>query len=339
MGAQTHLSPDPPGGGLRSLKRRRLYKVAMGYGVVAWLAVQVTAVMAPVLFLPDWSVRLVLTLALIGLPVAMVIAWSLDGARDANLARQRVRGLAGRIVDFAIIGILAGLTAALLINDRASQRSAGDGIDSIAVMPFRDLSEQGSRTYLGDGLAGELLNQLARVDGLRVAARTSSFAFRGSDVDIREIGRHLDVDAIVEGSLRVSDRQIRITVQLIGIEDGFNIWSRTYTKHMDDILALQEEIGASIVDALRLEILGGDAGAGQTRSAEAYQNYLEGRFEFASLRRHPGFRDLMQWLRTRVSVQRSNDSGVAADTDFATSVPEDALVRSRDGATMKRDAK
>lgn len=266
----------------------------MGYGVVAWLAVQVTDVMAPVLFLPEWSVRLVLTLALIGLPVALVIAWSLDGSPDAKLARQRVRGLAGRIVDFAIIGVLAGLAAALLINDHGFRGSASEGIDSIAVMPFRDLSEQGTQAYLGDGLAGELLNQLARVDGLRVAARTSSFAFRGSNVDIREIGRHLEVDAVVEGSLRVSDRQIRITVQLIGIEDGFNIWSRTYTRHMDDILALQEEIGASIVDALRLEILGGDAGAGQTRSSEAYQKYLEGRFEFhrrtpESLARARGF--------------------------------------------------
>jgi TolB-like protein/tetratricopeptide (TPR) repeat protein len=280
MGTRTHFSPEYQDEGFRNSRRQRLYKVTAAYAVAAWLAIQVADVMTAVFSLPDWSVRLVLTIALLGWPVALTVAWIRDGHAASPEFAQPGTSLGGRMIDFVVIAVLIGTVGGLLAFDPGSNGLADRRIGSIAVMPFRDLSEQKVREYLGDGIAGELLNNLTRVDGLRVAARTSSFAFRDSDTDIGEIGRYLDVDAIVEGSLRVSGQQIRITVQLIDARDGFNIWSQTYSRRMDDILSLQEEIGTSIVDALRLEVLG-DRGDGRpTLSAAAYQRYLEGRFEF-----------------------------------------------------------
>ena len=279
MGTRIHFSAEHHNEGLRNIKRQRLSKVAMAYAVAAWLAVQVTDVMAPVLLLPEWSVRLVLTISLLGLPVVLAVAWIQQKRALATAGSPGLASRGGRMIDYIVITILVGMTAALLAFEPGTHSPASRKITSIAVMPFRDLSAEKVSAYLGDGLAGELLNNLTRVDGLSVAARTSSFAFRDSGRDIREIGRHLQVDAIVDGSLRVSDQQIRITVQLIDIRDGFNLWSRTYSRELDDILSLQEEIGASIVDALRMELLGETSTSRPTLSASAYQRYLEGRFE------------------------------------------------------------
>ncbi|MGI9264283.1 MAG: hypothetical protein ACR2QU_05105, partial [Gammaproteobacteria bacterium] len=180
MGTRIHFSPEHHSEGFRNIKRQRLYKVTMAYAVAAWLAVQVTDVMAPVLLLPDWSVRFVLTIALLGLPVVLTVAWVQQKKALAKPDVARTASDGGRVIDFFVIAILIGITAALLAFEPASQSPGSRTIRSIAVMPFRDLSEEKVRTYLGDGLAGELLNNLTRLEGLRVAARTSSFSFRNS---------------------------------------------------------------------------------------------------------------------------------------------------------------
>lgn len=271
---------------LRELRRKRLYKVAAAYGVAAWLAVQVTDILMPALFLPEWGVRLVLVLAITGFPLALIIAWALEpnGGQETPGARKRLASLLhGRRLDYLIMGILGTLISVLLVNAPAFNRLPASSIASVAVLPFTELGQNGRPGYLGDGIAGELLNSLAGIDGLRVAARTSSFAFRDRETDIREIGRQLNVDAVVEGTLRTDGDRMRITIQLIDVEDGFNLWSRTYSRGMDDILNLQEEIARAVVSALSLEVLGnGDTRMTRpgTGSAAAYQRYLEGRVAF-----------------------------------------------------------
>jgi TolB-like protein/Tfp pilus assembly protein PilF len=274
---------------LRNLKKRRLCRVAVTYVVIAWLAVQVADVLLPALFLPEWGVRLILILALLGFAPAMLIAWALEPSEPSGLATSARSepaltrpGIDGRHLDLIVIAVLVVLIGILLWALPQPDDAGGPAFGSIAVLPFTELSSSGEAGYLGDGLAGELLNALTRLDGLRVAARTSSFAFRDAGVDVREIGRRLNVDAVIEGTLRRDADRVRVTIQLIDVRDGFNVWSEDYSERADDILALQENIANSVVGALRRGVLAerGSRHGIATRSAEAYARYLEGRAEF-----------------------------------------------------------
>jgi TolB-like protein/Flp pilus assembly protein TadD len=153
--------------------------------------------------------------------------------------------------------------------------------NSIAVLPFADLSQDASQGYFSDGIAEEILNVLAKVKGLHVAARTSSFAFRDSEVDIREIGRLLNVSTVLEGSIRKSGERIRMTAQLINVEDGYHIWSETYDRKMDDVFAIQDEIASAIANALVASFAGLEqAPASRTRDLAAFEAYRTGRLHW-----------------------------------------------------------
>ena len=180
--------------------------------------------------------------------------------------------------------------------NRAGQvDSQTSGEKSIAVLPFADMSVEGDQAYFADGISEELLNVLAQVDGLKVAARTSSFKFRGDEHDIVEIGNALKVKTVLEGSIRKSGNQIRVTAQLIDVAGGFHIWSETYDRELDNIFALQDEIATSIVDALKLKLqLHADKGGIQhPESGKAYDLYLRGR----ELAREPSKEGLTRALK------------------------------------------
>jgi serine/threonine protein kinase/tetratricopeptide (TPR) repeat protein len=152
---------------------------------------------------------------------------------------------------------------------------------SIAVLPFVDLSPQEDQAYFCDGLADELINRLSRIDDLRVPARTSVFSFKGKELDIREIGKKLEVETVLEGSVRKAGDKLRITVQLVKVDDGYPLWSEKYDRSMEDIFALQDEISLAIVDNLKIELLGKEKQEfikGQTQNLEAYDSYLKGRY-------------------------------------------------------------
>ncbi len=149
---------------------------------------------------------------------------------------------------------------------------------SLAVLPFADLSPNKDQEYFTDGLTEELMSVLTRVEGLRVAARVSSFAFKGETPKIAEVGSRLDVSAILEGSVRKADRRIRITAQLVDVDDGFHLWSQTYERRLDDIFAVQADIARSVAAALEVALDLGDAKASASTSADAYTAYLQGRY-------------------------------------------------------------
>ena len=194
---------------------------------------------------------------------------------------------------------------------------------SIAVLPFADLSPQKDQEYFTDGLTEEMLNVLAQIRGLRVAARTSSFAFKGQTPGIAEVGAKLNVGAILEGSVRKADKRVRITAQLISVEDGFHLWSETYDRELDDIFQVQEEIATAVVGALKVTLLGEEAeafGPG-TSSTEAYNAYLQGRF----------FSD----RRSEEDLERAADyfdQALELDPDFALAWTGLAEVRYRQAA-------
>lgn len=272
------------------LRRRRVLRVAAAYVAAAWVAIEAADVIFPHLAIPESAVRVVIVVAMLGFPLVVALAWTFD-LTPAGVVRTPARSEApkpaprffGRGFDFALIALLA-IALGYFIT-REPPQSATPASPSIAVLPFVDLSPQGDSEYFSDGVAEELLNVLAGVQGLRVAARTSSFSFKEGDVPADEIGRRLDVSTLLEGSVRKDARsnRVRVTAQLINAADGFHLWSRTYEGALDDVFAIQDDIARAIADELRVTLLPETAAAAApaagTESVAAYDLYLKGRDE------------------------------------------------------------
>jgi len=236
------------------LKRRKVYSVAVTYAVVGWLLIQVVTQVFPPFEIPNWAERLVILAIIIGFPVALVLGW---------------------LFDFTRHGIIR--TADLSSDARIDVSPPADSREkSIAVLPFNDLSPAKDHDYFSDGIAEELLGALAKVDGLRVAARRSSFWFKDKEAELNEIASKLNVGHVLEGSVRRDGNRVRVMAELIDACDGFTLWSETYEREMHGIFALQDEITRSIVDALKLNLDISPPPA--SRSTEAYDAYLHGLF-------------------------------------------------------------
>ena len=237
------------------LKRRKVYSVAIGYVVAGWALAQGIAQVLPVFDIPNWVVRLLVVLIVLGFPVALTLSW---------------------FFDFTRYGIVR-------TPDRAPQPRI-DAVDppissekSIAVLPFKDLSAGPERDYLGEGIAEEILTALSKVDNLRVAARRSSFWFKDRDAELSEVASKLNVEHVVEGSIRRDGNRIRVTAELTECCQGFTLWSETFEREFQGIFALQDEITCAIVDALKLKLELAPATA-RAPSMEAYDLYLRGLF-------------------------------------------------------------
>jgi TolB-like protein len=273
---------------LAELKRRRVGKVAIAYGTIAWLVTEASSVVLPALRLPEWTVTFVVVFLLVGFPVAMILAWIFDVGpqgieRTEPLVGEPVSTRVKLRVAYAAVVLMLMAGLGYLLYERGFGRAhAGEPHSSIAVLPFTNLSGDPARDYFSDGMSEELLNLLARVPGLQVASRTSSFAYKGRNVDIREVGRELGVETVLEGSVRQAGDQVRITAQLIDAESGFHLWSETYERRLEDIFQVQDEIAAAIVDKLRIELAPQEQALAvrdkaPTRNVQAYEFYLQGR--------------------------------------------------------------
>src|SRR6266446_2195987 len=236
------------------LKRRNVYSVAVTYAIVGWLLIQIVTQVFPPFEIPNWAERLVILAIIIGFPVALVLAWLFDFTRYGII---RTEDLSSK--------------ARIELPHLASSTEK-----SIAVLPFNDLSAAKDHAYFGEGIAEELLGALAKVDGLRVAARRSSFWFKDKEAELTEIATKLNVEHVLEGSVRRDGNRVRITAELIDACDGFTIWSETYEREMHGIFALQDEITRSIVDTLKLKLA--ISPPPPPRSMEAYDAYLQGLF-------------------------------------------------------------
>lgn len=281
---------------LAELKRRRVFRVAAVYGAAAFVALQAADLVFPRLGLPDWTVTLVVALSVIGLPVALALAWAFDATPDG----VRRTGPAAADELAAIVALprsrrwsagFAALFGIVLLGGGAWWTLVGAGTrapayDSIAVLPFVNLSGDPENEYFGDGLAEELLNALAGIEGLKVAARTSAFSFKGTTADVRTIGDTLNVATVLEGSVRRSADRIRITAQLIDAGSGYHLWSETYDRPLTDLFAVQDAIAAEIVNALAVRLTGTARTdrlyRGGTTDIEAYDLYLLGRQKWAT---------------------------------------------------------
>ena len=270
------------------LKRRRVIRALVGYGIAAFAVLQIIEPIMHGLHWSDEVLSYVVVALGAGFPIVVTLAWIFDirgGAieRTGPASAPSLRG--GRIaLILAGIGVLAaapGLVWYFVLRPgRAGTGSANAGAPSIAVLPFVDLSQEKNQEYFADGLAEELLNLLAKVPGLHVAARTSAFSFKNKNVKVSEVGHELGVATVLEGSVRKAGDRLRITTQLVNAGDGYHLWSETYDRKLTDVFAVQDEIAQAVVGALRLKLLPGQAPSAQehgTASTDAYLHYLAGR--------------------------------------------------------------
>ena len=226
----------------------------MTYAVVGWLLIQVVTQVFPPFEIPNWAERLVIVAIVVGFPIALVLAWIYDFTRHGIVRTEEAQPEA----TFEIA-------------------RSGNSIErSIAVLPFTDLSPSKDHAYFSDGIAEEILGALAKVDGLRVAARRSSFWFKDKETELGEIAQRLNVEHVLEGRVRRDGNRVRITAELIDASDGFTVWSETYEREMHGIFALQDEITRAIVDTLKLKLAISPPPA--SRSTDAYDAYLQGLF-------------------------------------------------------------
>jgi len=289
---------------LQELQRRNVFRVALGYIVSCWLLAQVADFVLDNIGAPDWVIQTIMLVLALGFPVVVFFAWAYEVTpegikRESAVDRtQSITHVTARKLDRAIIAVLLIAVGYFILDKVYLSRTgeamptqaqvqpaaepgpgpaqvAADPTPSIAVLPFVNMSEDASNEYFSDGLSEEILNLLAKVSGLKVIARTSSFAFKGKNQDLREVGDALGVRNVLEGSVRKSGERVRITAQLINVEDGAHIWSESYDRTLTDIFAIQDDVAAAIVDALKIHV-GNTPNRGRpTESIAAYDLFLQ----------------------------------------------------------------
>src|SRR6516165_3313437 len=292
------------------LKRRNVYKVAVAYAIVAWLLIQIATQVFPFFEIPNWAVRLVILLLILGFPAALIFSWAFEITPEGikreseiepgkSVTRKTGRKLVGLTVVLAVIA--ASLLLFQLVRPKgepqksvATQRpeaaKAQVSPKSVAVLAFDNLSDDKESEYFSDGISEELLTVLQKIPGLHVAARTSAFSFKGKNVTAQEIGDKLGVAHLVEGSVRKAGDMVRIAARLTQANTGEEQWSENYTRNLKDVFAVQTELAQTIVEQLRGQLTGGAdtkttiqeqvqmAEKGGTKNVEAHQHYLQGRF-------------------------------------------------------------
>jgi len=284
---------------LEQLKQRNVFRVAVLYLVVCWLILEPVHVVFHMLEVPIWANRLVVMLMAVGFPAVVIFAWVYEITPEGLKPTvevphgQSIRKLTGRRLDRAIIAVLA-VALAYFVVDRfwisgpSAQRATAQNLKalttaspvisdkSVAVLPFADMTEKQDQAYFADGMAEEVIDLLAKLPGLRVIGRTSSFQFRGKAMDVRAIGSQLQTAYVLEGSVRRSNDQVRVTAQLVGTQDGVHRWSGAYDAKLDNIIRVQEAIAAAISRSLELAISDVPTQDRSATSAEAYDLYMRG---------------------------------------------------------------
>jgi len=308
---------------LKAIQRHVLFRVATGYFVIAWLLIQVGDVLFENFGAPDWVFRSLVGMLVAGFPVALVLAWLVDAQRRRSRAAagQEMRRLGAGLQSLAALVLLSMSVGLGFLGWRAVQSVPEVSVvtrgPSIAVLPFSDMSAAGDQRYFAHGLSEEILNLLAGVPELKVSGRTSSFSFEGKDASIPEIGAALDVAHVLEGSVRKSGDQVRVTAQLISTADGFHIWSENFDRKLTDIFAIQDDIASAIASTLQVQLVDGGASradATSTSSIDAYELFLRAR---------PMIQD-----RALAGIERASellDQALELDPDFAPAMAQSAL--------------
>ena len=309
------MTPRQESNWLSRLRERGVVRVAASYAVIAWLLLQIADVVLEPLGAPSWAMTALVIAAAAGFPLALALAWFLEigdhGVQIDTAAEGTPRPVARGLRHYAdaiVIGILLITVAVLLVRQSDFARPAPPENPAIAVLPFENLSGDPEQEYFSDGLAEEVLDRLGRVPGLRVIARSSSFGFKGREVDVRTIAEKLDVTTLLEGSVRRDGRRLKLTARLVDGTTGQQVWSGSFDRELVDVFAVQAELAGAIVDAIIPAARGNVAEdpTAPTTDLNAYDLYLSARAQLL--------------LRTDTSVRKAvelSEQAVRLDPDFA----------------------
>jgi len=272
------------------LKRRNVYKVAVAYAVVAWLLIQIATQVFPFFEIPNWAVRLVVLLLIIGFPVALVLAWAFEITPEGIKRTEDVdhsqptTHRTGRTLDFLIIAVLLVIIGVFAyqrfgLSQKTSVSVSAIPEKSIAVLPFENRSRDPDNAYFADGIQDEILTRLAKIADLKVISRTSTQHYKSAPENLSEIARQLGVAHIVEGSVQKSGDSVRVNVQLIKAANDSHLWADTFDRKLTDIFSVESEVAKAIADQLRAKLTGQEEqviAAKPTDNIEAYEAYLRG---------------------------------------------------------------
>ena len=278
------------------LKRRRVFRALVAYGIASFAVLQIIEPVMHGLHWPETVLSYVVVALAAGFPVVITLAWIFDvkagriertGPAAASTGLKGIR-LALLLVGIGVLAAAPGLawyfffrSDTRIVARRDGQSAAAGERKSIAVLPFVNMSSDKENEYFSDGITEELINALANIDGLRVASRTSAFAFKGKDVDIKQLGEKLNVGAVIEGSVRRDGDRLRITAQLINIADDYHVWSKTYERELKNVFEVEEELARSIAQALKAKLVQTEAAPlvkPTTSNLAAHDLYLKGRY-------------------------------------------------------------
>jgi TolB-like protein len=273
---------------LTELKRRNVYKVAIAYAVIAWLLMQIASQIFPFFEIPNWAVRLVVLLLILGFPIALILAWAFEltpegikRTENVDLSKS-IRRKTGRKLDFLIIAVLLLVIAALLfqrLHPKVSPAISSSPEKSIAVLPFENLSEDKANAYFAEGIQEEILTRLAKIADLKVISRTSTQRYQSKPGNLSEIAKQLGVANILEGSVQKAGDTVRVSVNLIQAASDSHLWADTYDRKLTDILVVESEIAKTIAEQLQAKLSSHEEQAltvKPTNNPEAYDAYLRG---------------------------------------------------------------
>src|SRR6266480_1525042 len=273
------------------LKRRNVYKVAIAYGVVAWLLMQVASQIFPFFEIPNWAVRLVVLLLVIGFPVALTLAWAFEltpegikRAEDLDLSKSVTRKT-GRKLDFFIMAVLLlviGILVFQRLHPNVSPTVSSSLEKSIAVLPFDNLSRDPDNAYFSDGIQDEILTKLAGIGDLKVISRKSTAKYKSTPEDLKTVARELGVATVLEGSVQKAGDKVRVNVQLLDARIDTHLWAKSYDRDLKDVFAVESEVAQEIADTLRVKLSPSQSNAlaaVPTHDPEAYDLFLKGEYQ------------------------------------------------------------
>ena len=282
---------------IKELRRRNVIKAGVSYLIVSWVVIQVVSVISSIFIIPNWIPKGIFVLLIIGLPFWLIFAWiyemtpegikkTIDVTTENTKTLKKVdKKLNVVIITFLSIAICFLIIDRVRITDKINNQNISIQEDkiierSIAVLPFIDLSPEKDQEYFSDGLSEELLNLLANIDSLKVTSRTSAFSFKNSKLDIPTIAKKLNVAYILEGSVRKSEDQLRITVQLIKVDGDQHLWSETWDRKLINIFDIQDEIARTVINYLKINLLDVEVPKVIKTNSDAYALFLKAKHSF-----------------------------------------------------------
>src|SRR5437773_1287946 len=268
------------------LKRRNVYKVAIAYAVVAWLLMQIATQVFPFLEIPNWAIRLVIMLIVIGFPIALVIAWAFEltpeGLKRTESADELPKKAPRNRAWIYVVIIAGAISVGVFFLGRytSSKQSAELPAKSIAVLPFDNQNRDPDTDYLSDGIPESIINSLSQLPNLKVMSRNSVFHYKGKEMDAPAVAKELKVQAVLTGRMTQRGDGLSISVELINAQDNSEIWGQQYNRKLADVFAVQEEIAKEISEKLRLKLTGAERqqlAKRPTENIKAFQYYMQGR--------------------------------------------------------------